>query len=91
MYAENHHFDEKSQRLHDFLRAHEVFFFAREGGKLLPKVRAIEVLYKYVADFTLPDHWTKTKSHDSYATAERMADLLKKAKLKPPPFGPNVP
>ncbi len=80
-------FDDEHQQIRDLLLAHERFFFARESKKLVPMRRNIEVLWPHVQSGALLEHWRKTKAIDVWATGERMGELLKKARLKPPAWG----
>jgi hypothetical protein len=80
--------DTRAQQYRNFFLEHEQFFFSREGKTLLPKTRNIEVLYKHID--AMVTHWEKTKSVDTKATAEKLAELLKKAGIKPPAYGPNA-
>lgn len=82
-------FDFEQQQVRDFILAHEKFFFTREGKTLVPKRRHIEALWPHVQNGVLPAHWEKSKAVDSYATGEKMCEILKKAGPKPPAWGPG--
>lgn len=81
--------DAVRQSISDVIYAHERFFFEREGRTLKAKRRFVEALWPHVASGKLPQHWAKSKAVDAWATGEMMQEMLKRAKLKPPAWGPT--
>lgn len=81
--------DSPQQLICDFIHAHERFFFEREGKALHHRRRYIEALWPSIENFRLPEHWSNSKAIDAWKTGDMMVDMLKKAKLKPPTWGPG--
>lgn len=82
-------FDERQQEVRSLILAHERFFFDRQQGALHPRRRQAEVLWPHVQSGQLGHHWRTHKSVDPWATGEKMCDILRKAKIKPPAWGPG--
>jgi hypothetical protein len=81
--------DTPLQAVSDLIHAHIPFFYERDGRHLHPKRRAIEVLWPHVYSGRLSQMWTETKNLDPWRVGEAMSNLLKKANVKPPAWGPG--
>lgn len=67
------------ERRRRFVLAHKEFFVDNKGQ---PDEKRITVLWRLIAFFE--DDWERTHTIDANATANRMADALRQAKLEPP-------
>lgn len=72
----------------EFVSAHKPFFFAKVGREWKPDEQKIPALWPSI-DF-LTDHWFKRRELDAWATGEKMADMLKDARIAPPAWGPKA-
>jgi hypothetical protein len=73
-----------------FVKQHWPYFYdLAPSGKLTPNRRNLLVLWPQIDE--LVAHHEKTQTRDAWATAEKMTDALKAAKLPAPEYGPQTP
>lgn len=65
-----------------FIAAHRVFFYDREGKRLVPKRRHAEALWPRILDHL--NHWLRHKDVAPWLTGEVMVKHLKEMKLSVP-------
>jgi hypothetical protein len=74
----------KEQKRFEFIMQHSAFFY-RDKAKTHPIAENANVLWDDIDE--LAEEWTKKKKTDYWVAAKKMAAMLKKAGLNPPPFG----
>ncbi len=68
--------------------AHKPFFFRKDKGRWVVDEQKAYVLWPHM--IALISHWDKRREFDAWATGEKMAEILRDAKIAPPAWGPEV-
>jgi hypothetical protein len=68
----------------EFIFSHGAFFYS-DKGMTIPHAERASVLWEHLDE--LVAEWVSKRKTDYHVAAKRMATILKKAQLDPPPFG----
>lgn len=69
-----------------FVLEHKEFFYA-DAKATMPQLGFVDVLWDRIQHYF--ELWRDKRHNDHYVAAEAMAEALKKAKIKPPKYGPH--
>jgi hypothetical protein len=78
--------DQLEQLKYSLVSAHRPFFFRKDKGKWVVDEQRAYALWPHM--IALVSHWDKRREFDAWATGEKMAEILRDAKITPPAWGP---